>query len=170
MAKFTKHKKTTTVFKSSSSYGVTTPVSFRTIEDGCKAFGLSAEKRGWSIMAGARFSNAPHPDPDLKDVILWFPNAKNAHWSNTVSGKTIIETPINPSRNPTHVSKYLTNPEMRITFLKDETRWKGYKYVGVYILDKGKTLRLKNCVWKRVITYIQSNLHQIKDYLSKNSL
>ena len=161
MTKTTKSKKTKITFGPVSVYDINSLVGFKTIEDGCNAFGLKAEKRGWIVMAGARFT-----DPDLQDVILWFPNAHNAYWTNAVqySGKTIIEVPTDLSKNQEQVDTYSAKQEIRVTFLKDETQWNGYKFIGVYELDKNETKRLNKCVWRQILKATNSDLSDVKQY------
>ena len=139
--------------------------SFSTIKEGCAAFGLNPEKRGWITLAGARFENAPHPDPTLRNVILWFPNTKSKHWNNVYNNGVIIETPKDETRNAAHVKKYTDNYELRITFLKDK---KGYCFVGVYDLDIDETNKQNKCVWKRRLKTFSSDLHEIREYLTNN--
>lgn len=170
MAKTTKSKKTKITFGPVPVYDINSLVGFNTIEDGCNAFGLEPEKRGWIVMAGARFENATIPDPDLQDVTLWFPNAQSAYWTNAIqySGKTIVEVPTDSSKNQAQVNKYLANPEIRVSFLKDETQWNGYKFIGVYKLNKEETIRLNRCVWEQILKATHSDLSDVKQYKIQN--
>lgn len=139
---------------------------FRTIADGCAAFGLKPVKCGWSVKAGARFENASHPDPTLHRVTLWFPNTKNNYWNNTFQNNCIIEVPKDMAKNQKQVDKYLNKykGELRITFLKDK---KDYCFVGVFELDEGKTKKQKECIWERKLTAFSPDLHEIKEYIYK---
>jgi len=170
MAKTTKSKKTKITFGPASVYDINTPVGFKTIEAGCNAFGLKAVKRGWRVMAGARFENASIPDPDLQDVTLWFPNVQSAYWINAVqdNGRTIIEVPTDLSKNQEHVDKYFAKPEIRVTFLKDETQWNGYKFIGVYQLEMEETKQPNRCVWKQILKVTNSDLSDVKQYKKQN--
>ncbi len=145
-------------------YDVVVGNSFSTIEDGCTAFGLKPVKRGCITLAGARFENAPHPDPTLHDVTLWFPNTNSKHWDNVYNNGVITETPKDMTKNPAQVKKYTENYELRITFLKNK---KGYRFVGVYDLDIDETDRKKKCVWKRRLDAFSSDLHEIRELLTK---
>ena len=171
MAKQVKQKKVKITFGPASVYCTANAIGFPTIEKGCNAFGLTAVKCGWSIKAGARFENAPNPDPALKDVTLWFPNAENQHWNNNVKGSTIIETPKDPSKNALQVNNFLNRPELRITFMKDDAQWNGYKFIGVYELDINATKSRNACVWKQItsIPCIHSDLREIKQYLQSQN-
>lgn len=145
---------------------------YSTIEKGCNAFGLSAEKIGFIVKAGAWFRNAPKPDPALKDVSLWFPNVNHNHWVNIYQPNTITEGHKNPLKNNRHVQNLLNNPELRIVFMKDEKSWKGYKFVGVYELDLKRTKSQNKCVWKQIptITCIHSDLREVKQHLQSNHI
>lgn len=156
--------------KSSISTGTTTcyrlnrPVTFPTIADACRAFGLKPVRR-----AGARFANAVPSNPNLKNVTLWFPQEQNIKWSNSRNGHRIIEVPKDPGKNCKQILKYLIKPEIRITFMKRKGG-KGYEYVGVYRLDKPAILHHEKCIWKRVISNIHSDYREIIHHLSKNNL
>ena len=141
---------------------ITMGYSFRTITSGSAAFGLTPTKRGWQILAEARFKNAPIPNKALKDVLLWFPNVQNTTWNNCYHRNTIIEEHKDAAKNLLHVKKLLKENEVRITFLKDNS---DYRYVGVYELDKNDTRKRNVCVWKRVLTDISSDLSEVKSYI-----
>ena len=145
------------------SYSVAIGNSFRTIEDGCKAFGLKPIKYGYRYKAGASFKNATVKDKALHDVALWFPNAQSNEWNNNSGLGVIIESPKKTSKTKAHVNKFLNTYELRITFLKHGG---DYTYVGVYELDKQETNKMGVCVWKCVIDAFSSDLHEIKDYLN----
>ena len=146
------------------SYNIAVGKCFNSIAEGCKEFGLTPVKRGWITLAGARFENASHPDPDLKDVTLWFPSTKNNYWNNTPNKGVIVETPKDITKNQNQVNKYLNHYELRITFLKDKSK---YCFVGAFELDPVETKKKNQCVWKRVLPAFSSDLHEIKNYLSK---
>ena len=146
-------------------YDVAVGNSFRIIKDGCAAFGLKVEKRGWITLAGARFENATHPDPTLHNVTLWFPNTKNKHWDNVYNNGVIIETPKDMTRNPAQVKKYLKLDELRITFLKDK---KDYCFVGVFRLNAPKTIKQNRCIWDCVLPAFSSDLHEIRELITNN--
>ena len=141
---------------------ITMGYSFRTITSGSAAFGLTPTKRGWQILAEARFKNAPIPNKALKDVLLWFPNVQNTTWNNCYHRNTIIEEHKDAAKNLLHVKKLLKENEVRITFLKDNS---DYRYVGVYELDKNDTRKRNVCVWKRVLTDISSDFSEVKSYI-----
>ena len=144
------------------SYSVAIGNSFRTIEEGCKAFDLKPIKCGWRYKAGASFKDATVKDKALHDVALWFPNTQSNDWNNKSGLGVIIESPQNTLKTKAHVNKFLNTYELRITFLKHRG---DYTYVGVYELDKQETIKMGVCVWKRVIDAFSSDLHEIKDYL-----
>ena len=148
----------------SVSYNVVVGNSFKTIKDGCAAFGLKPVKRGWITLAGARFEDAPHPDPTLHNVTLWFPNTKSKSWNNVYNNGVIIENPKDMTKNPAQVEKYLKLDELRITFLKDK---KDYRFVGVFKLNSKKTIVQNKCVWECVLPAFSSDLHEIRELLTK---
>lgn len=148
----------------SVSFDIVVGNNFKTIAEGCAAFGLKPDKRGWIILAGARFENASKPDADLEKVTLWFPSTKNNHWNNTFNKDVIIEAPKDMTKNQKQLNKFLKTYELRITFLKDKGN---YEFVGVYELDKDETKRLNKCVWRRVLSAFSSDLHEIKDYINQ---
>ena len=146
------------------NYNVAIGKHFHTIAEGCAAFGLKPDKQGWQILAGTRFEHATPPDKALKDVILWFPNKRNAYWNNASPSQLdrIVETPKNTTKNQKQVDKFLNKYELRITFLKDKG---DYRFVGVYELDIDETQIQNKCIWKRVLCQFSADLHEIKEYL-----
>ena len=142
---------------------------FKSINDGCAAFGL---KKPNLRAADAYFKDAPIPCPELQQVMLWFPNAQNTSWHNCYSekGKTIVECPSNTKRLDRHVEETVETDMVRITYLKDKYREKGYCYVGIFKLDKEATCKRHLCVWNRLEEdspeYTQLMSH-LENYLKK---
>ncbi len=126
------------------------PKSFSTINQGCEAYGL---KKPHPRAAEAYFRDAANADAQLQKVMLWFPNAQNTAWHNCYSekGKTIVECPSTPKRLDRHVEETLEADMVRITYLKDRYQEEdGYRYVGLYKLDKETTCKRHLCVWNRL--------------------
>ena len=73
--------------------------------------------------------------PNKKNTIVWWPNMEHRLWHNELS-------------------------ETRITFLrhKDDLGLCFYRFVGVFRLDKEKSIRKNKCVWASVSDMYQLNV------------
>lgn len=109
-------------------------------DDICAIFGIKAPLR-----AGGT---------DLADnIIVWWPNAVHKNWANEMSadGKTITEYH-KGDRRTQHVQEHLAKVQRRITFYRKRDLFgqNYYRFVGVYELDKEKSLAENKCVWRRI--------------------
>ena len=119
----------------------------KSIDDAAAVFNTKAKHRGYLRAAGF---DVPNED----GVIVWCPAKNNARWSNELvvdGGQTFIHEYNNDSQKKgghvrNHVSK---KRETRITFFreKDDLGFNFYKFVGVFEIDKPKSLELNKCVW-----------------------
>lgn len=119
-------------------------VMLLTADDICAIFGIKAQHRGFLRAGGA----------DLTDnIIVWWPNAVHKNWANEMSadGKTITEYH-KGDRRTQHVQEHLAIEQRRITFYRKRDLFgqNYYRFVGVYELDKEKSLAENKCVWRRI--------------------
>ena len=123
----------------------------RTTEDVAAVFGTKAKHRGFLRASGAAV-------PGKKNEIVWWPNTEHRLWDNKLSedGMFIYEYPKQENKSITpaeHLKQWLSAPEeTRITFLryKDDLGFCFYRFVGVFRLDRDKSIQENKCVWERV--------------------
>lgn len=117
----------------------------RNIDDAATIFRTKAVHRGFLRSGGFEV-------PQRTNYLVWLPSVNNRLWHNSLSndGKTIIEyQKDDPQKRCSHVKAMLALNETRITFFreKDALGFNFYKFVGVFRLDKNKTLAENKCVW-----------------------
>ena len=128
----------------------------RTTEDVAAVFGTKPKHRGFLRASGAAI-------PNRKDEIAWWPNTEHRLWCNQLSedGMYIYEYPKAENKRAGHLQHWLSAPEeTRITFLryKDDLGFCFYRFVGVFRLDKEKSVRENKCVWERISDTYQLNV------------
>ena len=120
----------------------------RTTEDVAAVFGTKPKHRGFLRASGAAV-------PGKKNEIVWWPNTEHRLWHNELSedGMFIYEYPKAEDKRAAHLRQWLTAPEeTRVTFLrhKDDLGFCFYRFVGVFRLNRDKSIRENKCVWERV--------------------
>lgn len=120
----------------------------RTTEEIAEVFGTKAKHRGFLRASGAAVPNKKHE-------IVWWPNTEHRLWHNEPSedGMFIYEYPKAEDKRAVHLKQWLSAPEeTRITFLryKDDLGFCFYRFVGVFRLNKEKSIQESKCVWERV--------------------
>lgn len=128
----------------------------RTTEDVAAVFGTKAKHRGFYRAPGAAV-------PGKKNEIVWWPNTDHRLWHNELSedGLFIYEYPKAEEKRAEHLRHWLSAPEeTRITFLryKDDLGFCFYRFVGVFRLDRDKSIQENKCVWERVSDTYQLNV------------
>lgn len=128
----------------------------RTTEDVAAVFGTKPKHRGFLRASGAAV-------PNRKNEIVWWPNTEHRLWCNLLSedGMYIYEYPKAEDKRAEHLEHWLSaSEETRITFLryKDDLGFCFYRFVGVFRLDKEKSLQENKCVWKRISDLYQLNV------------
>lgn len=94
-----------------------------------------------------------------KNIYCWCPKVKiedkefkNINYYNIIldDGKTILE--IDKKNNNEFLEEALNKDEIRYTFCyhKNECSQYMYKFKGIYILDKEKSIKLKKRTWKKI--------------------
>lgn len=125
----------------------------RTTEDVAAVFGTKPKHRGFLRASGAAV-------PNRKNEIVWWPNTEHRLWCNLLSekGMYIYEYPKAEDKRAEHLAHWLSaTEETRITFLryKDDLGFCFYRFVGVFRLDKEKSLQENKCVWERISDFYQ---------------
>lgn len=120
----------------------------RTTEEVAEVFGTRAKHRGFLRASGAAVPNKKHE-------IVWWPNTEHRLWCNELSedGMFIYEYPKAEDKRAAHLKQWLSAPEeTRITFLryKDDLGFCFYRFVGVFRLNREKSIQENKCVWERV--------------------
>lgn len=128
----------------------------RTTDDVAETFGTKPKHRGFLRASGAAV-------PNKKNEIIWWPNTEHHLWCNELSedGIFIYEYPKAESKRVAHLKQWLSAPEeTRITFLryKDDLGFCFYRFVGVFKLNKEKSIKENKCVWERVSDTYQLNI------------
>lgn len=123
----------------------------KSIDDAAAVFNTKAKHRGYLRAAGFDV-------PNKENVIVWCPASNNKLWSNELveeENKTFIfEYNRDLQKRNEHVQKHVkkTGQETRITFFreKDDLGFNFYKFVGVFEIDKSKSLEENKCVWIKI--------------------
>ena len=131
----------------------------RTTEEVAEVFGTKAKHRGFLRASGAAV-------PNRKNEIVWWPNTNHRLWHNELSkdGMFIYEFPKEENKSVTpaeHLRQWFTAPEeTRITFLryKDDLGFCFYRFVGVFRLNREKSIQENKCVWERISDTYQLNV------------
>lgn len=128
----------------------------RTTEDVAAVFGTKPKHRGFLRASGAAV-------PNRKNEIVWWPNTEHRLWCNQLSedGMCIYEYPKAEDKRAEHLAHWLSAPqETRITFLryKDDLGFCFYRFVGVFRLDKEKSLQENKCVWERISDFYKLDI------------
>ena len=115
----------------------------RTIDEAFAIFGAKAKHRGFLRVAGASVPNKPN------EIV----------WCNELSedGLEIREYNKNEQARKSHVERYLSGNQRRVTFFReeDELGFRFYRFVGVFELNKDKSEKENKCVWERISDYYQ---------------
>ena len=128
----------------------------RTTEDIAEVFGTKAKHRGFLRASGTAV-------PNKKNEIIWWPNTEHRLWHNELSedGIFIYEYPKAENKRTAHLKQWLSAPEeIRITFLryKDDLGFCFYRFVGVFKLNKEKSVQENKCIWERISDTYQLNV------------
>lgn len=131
----------------------------RTVDDIAAVFGTKPKHRGFLRASGAAV-------PNKKGWIIWWPNTNHTRWRNEPSpdGMHIYEYPTEENKSITqaeHLKQWLAAPEeTRVTFLRseDDLGFCFYRFVGVFRLDKDKSVKENKCVWERISDTYQLNV------------
>lgn len=123
-------------------------VSLQTIDDIAAIFGTKPKHRGFLRVSAVWVPNKENQE------LVWWPNENHAKWCNELSPDklTITEYPKTESEREGHMKYHLNKGVKRITFLK-YTDWLGmntYRFVGVFQLNKERSLQENKCIWERI--------------------
>ena len=120
----------------------------KTIDDAAAIFDTKVVPRGYLRPGGFDV-------PGKQNVIVWLPSVNSRNWSNSLidNGKTIIEyQKTDTNKRDQHVKDVVNKNETHITFFreKDALGFNLYKFVGVFQLNKTKSINQNKCVWERI--------------------
>ena len=131
----------------------------RTVDDVAAVFGTKPKHRGFLRASGVGV-------PNKKGWIIWWPNTNHTRWCNKPSpdGMYIYEYPTKENKSVTqvdHLKQWLAAPEeTRVTFLRseDDLGFCFYRFVGVFRLNRDKSICENKCVWERISDAYQLNV------------
>jgi len=117
----------------------------RNIDDAAAIFRTKAIHKGFLRAGGFNVPQKP-------GTVVWLPSINNRCWDNCLSenGKIIREyQKTDTKKRCDHVKEMLAKDETRITFFreKDALGFNFYKFIGVFKLNKEKTIVENKCVW-----------------------
>lgn len=125
----------------------------RTTEDVAAVFGTKAKHRGFLRASSARIG---------ENIIVWWPNAEHRIWHNELSedGIFIYEYPKAEDKRAAHLAQWKESEQTRVTFLryKDDLGFCFYRFVGVFRLNREKSIHENKCVWERISDMYQINV------------
>ncbi len=131
----------------------------RTIEEIAEVFETKVKHRGFLRASGVAV-------PNKLNEVVWWPNTEHHLWHNELSedGMFIYEYPKAEDKRAVHLKQWLSAPEeTRVTFLryKDDLGFCFYRFVGVFKLNREKSINENKCVWERISdTYQLNTLHE----------
>lgn len=145
-------------YKRKGCFRITDDDYVKSIDDAAAVFNTKAKHRGFLRAAGFDV-------PNKENVIVWCPAKDNKQWSNKLieeDGQIFIyESNNDLDKKDKHVHNHIEKEgkETRITFFreKDDLGFNFYKFVGVFEIDKPKSLEQNKCVWVKI-----SDEYQIK--------
>ncbi|MDD3039415.1 AbaSI family restriction endonuclease [Bacteroides sp.] len=125
----------------------------RTIDEAFAIFGAKAKHRGFLRVAGATI-------PNKENEIVWCPNSVHRIWSNELfdNGLFIREyNKTNQQIRKEHVNLWTSTNQKRITFFRDEDElgFQFYRFVGVFEINKERSIHENKCVWELISDYYQ---------------
>lgn len=124
----------------------------RTIDEAFAILGAKAKHRGFLRVAGASISNK-------ENEIVWCPNSVHRIWCNELSenGLEIREYNKDEQVRKEHVERHISINQKQVTFFReeDELGFHFYRFVGVFELNKNKSVKENKCVWERTSDYYQ---------------
>ena len=131
----------------------------RTVDDVAAVFGTKPKHRGFLRASGAGV-------PNKKGWIIWWPNTNHTRLCNKTSpdGMYIYEYPTKENNSVTqteHIKQWIAAPEeTRVTFLRseDDLGFCFYRFVGVFRLNRDKSIQENKCVWERISDTYQLNV------------
>ena len=125
----------------------------RTTEDVAAVFGTKVKHRGFLRASGAGIG---------ENIIVWWPNTEHRLWHNELSedGMFIYEYPKAEDKRAAHLAQWKESTQTRVTFLryKDDLGFCFYRFVGVFRLNRDKSIRENKCIWERVSDTYQLNV------------
>lgn len=125
----------------------------RTTEDVAAVFDTKAKHRGFLRASSARIG---------ENIIVWWPNAEHRIWHNELSedGIFIYEYPKAEDKRAAHLAQWKESEQTRVTFLryKDDLGFCFYRFVGVFRLNREKSIHENKCVWERISDMYQINV------------
>ena len=142
-------------WKKINTLNVDNDVNLSTIEDICHIFDIdfNKTKRGYLRTGGIEL-------PINKDVLVWWPSENSRKgWKNILktNSNEIEEYNENTEKSAEHYKKHINNKQLRIVFFKykDILGINKYKFIGVFKLNKTKSLKLNRIIWGKKSNQIQ---------------
>ena len=120
----------------------------RTTEDVAAIFGTKAKHRGFLRASGAVIG---------ENTAVWWPSMQHRLWHNELSedGMYIYEYPKAENKRKAYLDQWKGSNQTRITFLqyKDDLGFCFYHFVGVFRINRNRSIQENKCVWERISDY-----------------
>ncbi len=119
----------------------------RTTADIAAVFGTKTKPRGSGAGIG-------------ENTIVWWPTEGHRIWHNELKGMFIYEYPEAEDKRKAHLDQWKESKQTRVTFLRseDDLGFCFYRFVGVFRLNRDKSIQENKCVWERVSDTYQLNV------------
>lgn len=129
--------------------------SVATIDEIAEIFNTHAKHKGFLRAGDVAI-------PNKENEVAWWPNSKNPNWRNEYfvepNGDAFIrEYPADETKVAAHLKQWIDSKVRRVTFLryKDSLAMEYYRFVGVFEVDKERSVQAGRCIWRRVSdTYV----------------
>lgn len=143
-------------YKSRGFFSVGTEDWLTNIDDIAAVFETKPKHRGYLRVSSVVVPNRP-------DEIVWWPQPNHKVWSNELSedGMFIYEyNKKSEEERRKHIEQWLNSKQKRITFMKHLSYGvlPTYTFVGVFQINKEKSIEKNMCVWERISDTYQLNV------------
>ncbi len=143
-------------YKSRGFFSVNTEDWLTNIDDIAAVFETKPKHRGYLRVSSVVVPNHP-------DEIVWWPQPNHRTWHNELSddGMFIYEyNKKSEEERRKHIEQWLNSKQKRITFMKHLSYGvlPTYTFVGVFQINKEKSIEKNMCVWERISDTYQLNV------------
>lgn len=143
-------------YKSRGFFSVNTEDWLTNIDDIAAVFETKPKHRGYLRVSSVRVPNRP-------DEIVWWPQPNHRTWYNELSDDGMFIYEYNKKSEEErlkHIEQWLNSKQKRITFMKHLSYGvlPTYTFVGVFQINKEKSIEKNMCVWERISDTYQLNV------------
>jgi len=143
-------------YKSRGFFSVGTEDWLTNIDDIAAVFETKPKHRGYLRVSSVSVPNRP-------DEIVWWPQPNHKVWYNELSDDSMFIYEYNKKSEEErrkHIEQWLNSKQKRITFMKHLSYGvlPTYTFVGVFQINKEKSIEKNMCVWERISDTYQLNV------------